>query len=100
MGRFMLYNGDLRPSDSYLASHELSGYDPEVDTWHDDYDVEDDDEILYEPRTCEMCGASFTIYDAMSDYGDRIDWPGYTEACRGELCGNCAADRTESKFSG
>lgn len=98
MGRFMLYNGDVRPSDSYLATHVLPGYEPD-DWYNDDYDVEDDEEILYMPRTCKECLCTFTLYEAMSDYADRIDWPPYTEDNIGEYCGNCAADRTEEQFN-
>ena len=98
MGRFYLHNGDLQPSDEYLQTHTLPDYDPEYDWFNDSYDVEDDPTVLYEQRTCEKCGCSFTLYEALSDYADRIDYPPYSEDNAGEYCGNCAADNTEAKF--
>lgn len=97
MGRFMLHEGSIRPSDNYLANHPLPNYSPD-DWFNDEYDVEDDDVVLYEQRICRDCHCSFTLYDAMSEYADRIDWPPYTEDNVGEYCGNCAADRTEKQF--
>lgn len=98
MSRFMLYHGTVRPSDSYLNTHPDFEYD-ENDWFSDEYDLEDDDEILYMPRTCEKCGCTFTIYEAMSRYADRIDWPSYIQEYEGEYCGDCAADITDSKFN-
>ena len=98
MGRFYLHNGDLRPSDDYLASHELPDYEPGDDWFNDSYDVEDDPTVLYEQRTCEKCGKTFNLYDAMSEYADRISWPDYGYECAGEYCGNCAADIMDEKF--
>lgn len=98
MGRFYLHNGDLQPSDEYLQTHTLSGYNPEYDWFHDDYDVEDDPTVLYEYRTCEKCGCSFTLSEAFSDYYDRIDWPNYGEKSAGEFCGNCTADMVDEEF--
>ncbi len=95
MGRFYLHNGDVRPSDSYLANHDLD-YDSD-DWFNDDYDVEDDVEVLYETRTCNRCGCSFTLYEAMSRYSDRIGYQRYGYDFVGEYCGDCAADITEGQ---
>ena len=97
MGRFMQYNGTVRPSDSYLRQHPNFEYD-EYDWFSDDYDIEDDNEILYMNRTCQKCGASFTIYEAMSEYADRVSYPSYIQEYEGEYCGSCAAEETERKF--
>ncbi len=97
MGRYVLYHGDVRPSDSYLAEHPDFHYDPD-DWYDDDYDVEDDEENLYMQRICDDCNCTFTLYDAMSVHAERIDWPPYLEDYVGEYCGNCAADRTDAKF--
>ena len=97
MSRYMLYHGTVRPSDSYLASHPDFEYD-EDDWFSDEYNVEDDDEILYMTRTCEECGCTFNIYDAMSEYADHISWPSYITEFEGEYCGACAAEKIEEKF--
>ena len=98
MGRFVLYKGNLRPSDSYLATHSLPDYDPE-DWYNDAYDVEDDEEVLYEQRICSDCHAPFTLYDAMSICTSSVDWPSYLDEFAGEYCGDCAADRLRKMFS-
>ena len=41
MGFFSEIDGELKPSDDYLASHELPGYE-EGDMEHDDYEITDD----------------------------------------------------------
>lgn len=97
MGRFYLHHGNLQPSNAYLTANPLPDYDPD-DWFNDSYDVEDDEEVLYELRVCEKCGCTFNLYDAMSDYAHRIDWPDYGYEFAGEYCGNCAAGITETKF--
>ena len=98
MGRFYLRgNGDIGPSDSYLETHRLTDYDPDSDWYNDEYNVEEDDEILYMQRTCDKCGCTFTLYEAMSDFADRIDGIKYSQEYSGEYCGNCAADMLEAK---
>lgn len=99
MGKFYLHCGSLRPSRQYLQTHELPDYDPDDDWYNDFYDVNDDDTVLYEPRTCDCCGRSFTLYEALSDYADHIDWPSYGDKFSGEYCGNCAAEIVESEFN-
>lgn len=98
MGRFMLYDGTVRPSDSYLATHELPDLNLDEDWYNDDYNVEDDDEILDMSRTCEKCGRSFTIREAMSEYSDHIDWPYYESEFEGEVCGYCAIEIINKQF--
>ena len=97
MGRFYLYHGEVRPSDSYLASHHLPDLEPD-DWYHDDYGVEDDDEVYFAPRICDRCGCSFTLSEAMSVFSDRIDWPPYGEEFVGEYCGDCAAEIYNEKY--
>jgi len=97
MSRFVLYYGDLRPSDSYLASHPEFHYDSD-DWFDDDYDIEDDDEIMYMSRTCDVCGRTFTLYDAMSEYAGREPGLSYLPEFDGSLCGHCAADKTDEEY--
>ena len=51
MGFFSEIDGELKPSDEYLASHTLEGYE-EGDMDHDDYEVEDDTVAMSLIRTC------------------------------------------------
>jgi len=104
MSRFMRYGRNVRPSDSYLKTHELpytDVYDP--DTWFDDcYNLEDDIEILTMPRICENCGRQFTIEEASDEYSEIlssfvIGFDPYTSAYEGEYCGECAAEDFESR---
>lgn len=97
MSRYMIYKDAVRPSDSYLLSHPNFHYDPE-EWFDDDYDLDEDLEVLTIPRTCDRCGCSFTIEQAIVDYSARIDFPYYALQFIGDLCGNCAADSIEKKF--
>ena len=98
MSRFMMYHGEVRPSDSYFKNHPDFDYN-DSDWFSDDYDLEDDTESLYMNRICENCGSSFTLYDTMSEYADQIDWPSYAEEYDGCLCASCAIQETESRFN-
>ena len=42
MGFFSEINGELKPSDEYLSTHSLEGYE-QGDMEHEDYQVEDDE---------------------------------------------------------
>lgn len=97
MSRYFLYYDDLRPSDSYLASHPDFVYNPD-DWYSDDYDLDEDDEILHMSRTCKECGCSFTLEEAINDYCWRFESFRYENEFEGEYCGHCAADITEAKF--
>ena len=99
MGKFYLHNGSLQPSEKYLQSHDLPGYDPDNDWFNDDYDVFDDETVLYEPRTCDRCGCTFNLYDAISTCADHVDWPDYGYKFSGEYCGDCAAEILNSEFN-
>lgn len=98
MGRYFIRSdGEIGPSKEYLRNNRSLRYQI-GDVFNDDYDVENDDAILYCSRICDRCGKTFTLYDAMSEYADRIDWPEYSYNFIGEYCGNCAADITEENF--
>lgn len=91
MGRFMLYNGKVRPSDSYLISHSLSEYKP-GDLGHPDYDLEDDREAMSILRYCSKCGKMFRLTDTLDEYHDNmLIGPEYVDKFVGDLCGECAA---------
>lgn len=97
MSRYMLYGDTLRPSDSYLRAHPDFDYEP--DTWFsDDYDLENDEEILNMSRQCKKCGCSFTVSEAIRDFASRISGASYAKEYEGEYCGNCAADKYEKNF--
>lgn len=104
MSRFMQYTSpdDVRPSDSYLSMHPITDvdvYDPDV--WFDDnYDLDDDIEILTMPRVCSKCGCTFTIEDAEDEYYQILsmhhsDFRLYRDDYEGEYCGACAAEDFE-----
>ena len=103
MGAFMLYKypRDYRPSDSYLASHSLDCDVYDEDTLQDEeYNYEDDYEIMTMSRTCSNCGRGFTLDQALYDYSfilsqTYIGFPPYEEICSGEYCGGCAAEMYE-----
>ena len=59
MGFFSEIDGELKPSDEYLATHKLEGYE-EGDMEHDDYEVEDDEVAMSLMRKCKDCGKTFT----------------------------------------
>lgn len=96
-GRFMLYNGILRPSDAYFAAHSLPGY-TEDDWWNDAYDVNDDEEILHMKRVCNHCGKEFTLLETAKEYDSLMGWPYYTQQFIGDLCSGCAIKETRSRF--
>ena len=62
-----------------------------------DYDVENDEEAMQQTYTCDECGCTFTLEEAIYDFAVRIDgitYRGSGYCC--DLCGNCAADKVES----
>lgn len=96
-GRFMLYKGELRPSDSYLETHTLPDYSP--DDWYNDfYRVDDDEEVLQMKRVCKKCGTEFTIEEAREQFRTVYDWPLYTDDFVGDLCARCAIKETAKLF--
>ena len=97
LGRFMLYHGKVRPSDSYLASHTLPGYAAD-DWYHEAYDINDDEEALQMKRVCKQCGKEFTLSDAAGEYDSAMGWPYYTEEFIGDLCAECAIRVTKDKL--
>ena len=104
MGAFMIYHypRDCRPSDSYLATHSLDCdvYDPDV-LEDEDYNYEDDYEIMTMDRTCHVCGRHYTLDEALYDYMVILsqtcdDFLPYEEICFGDYCGACAAEEYEN----
>lgn len=106
MSAFMLYHEprDYRPSDSYLAEHELDCDVFDEDVLEDEeYNYEDDYEIMTMPRTCHNCGCSFTLNQALYDYSyclsqTYMDFSPYGSVCSGEYCGGCAAEMWEDEL--
>lgn len=96
-GRFMLYNGVLRPSVTYFAAHTLPGY-TEDDWCNDAYDVNDDEEILHMKRVCSHCGKEFTLLETAKEYDSLMGWPYYTHKFVGDLCYGCAIEEMRSRF--
>ena len=70
MGFFSEIDGELKPSDEYLASHTLEGYE-EGDMDHEDYEVEDDMVAMSLIRTCTNCGKPFTLAAAIETFDNR-----------------------------
>lgn len=98
MGWFSIINNEFKPSDEYLRTHKLEGYE-EGDTCHEDYDVSDDVEAMNCARVCEKCGKTFTLDDAMVEYGDYFnnDFDYMDDFC-GDVCGSCAIEKTEEEM--
>ena len=65
-----------------------------------EYSIEDDPEELQKSYVCDNCGCTFTMEEAIDDYGDRFNGDLSYISCRhaGDLCGNCAADKTEAEM--
>lgn len=97
--RFMFYKGRLRPSDSYLKAHTLTGYS-EDDWYNAAYDYRQDTEVFLMERTCEKCGKNFTLLEAVEQVKGyfkpyAID---YEDHFRGDVCGDCAISEIDSIF--
>lgn len=98
--RFMLYNGELRPSDSYLETHPMPDY--RKDDWYNAaYDYRQDEEVFLTQRTCEKCGKTFTLPEAAERVKSYFKpYPiEYAEHFKGEVCGDCAIKEIESIFT-
>ena len=98
MGFFSEIDGELKPSDEYLANHALEGYE-DGDMDHDDYEVEDDAVAMSVIRICKNCGKPFTLSAAINefDYHFAGDYY-YMEEFVGQLCGKCALNDIELDF--
>lgn len=90
MGYFSEIDGELKPSDDYMANHVLEGYE-DGDMEHDDYEIEDDTVALSLMRVCKSCGKPFTLSKAISTFDDYFDGEFfYMEEFVGQVCGDCA----------
>ena len=97
-GIFSEIDGELKPSDEYLASHTLEGYE-EGDMDHEDYEVEDDMVAMSLIRTCTNCGKPFTLAAAIETFDNHFDGEFYyMEEFVGQLCGKCAINDVELDF--
>ena len=98
MGFFSVIDGELKPSDDYLSTHTLSGYE-EGDMDHDDYEVEDDTVAMSLMRVCKDCGKAFTLSKAIETFDNYFDGEFfYMEEFVGQLCGDCAIADVEGDF--
>lgn len=98
MGFFSEINGELKPSDEYLSTHTLEGYE-QGDMEHEDYQVEDDEVAMSLMRTCKNCGKPFTLAGAIKDFDAYFnDEFFYMEEFVGQLCGKCAITEIEEEF--
>ena len=99
MGFFSEIDGELKPSDDYMASHNLSGYE-EGDMDHDDYDVKDDVVAMSLMRICNNCGKAFTLAKAIEAFDSYFDGEFfYMEEFVGQICGDCAIVDVEEDFN-
>ena len=98
MGFFSEIDGELKPSDDYLANHTLEGYE-DGDMEHDDYEVEDDAVAMSVIRTCKNCGKPFTLSSAIKAFDEHFagDYY-YMEEFVGQICGKCAITEIEEEF--
>jgi ribosomal protein S27AE len=98
MGFFSEIDGELKPSDEYLATHKLEGYE-EGDMEHEDYEVEDDEVAMSLMRKCKDCGKAFTLAGAIKEFDSYFDGEFfYMEEFVGQLCGKCAIVDVEQDF--
>ena len=98
MGFFSEIDGELKPSDEYLSSHQLQGYE-DGDMEHDDYEVEDDEVAMSLMRKCKDCGKAFTLGGAIKDFAAYFDGEFfYMEEFVGQICGKCAITEIEEEF--
>lgn len=98
MGFFSEIDGELKPSDEYLATHKLEGYE-EDDMEHEDYEVEDDEVAMSLMRKCKDCGKAFTLAGAIKEFDSYFDGEFfYMEEFVGQVCGKCAIADVEQDF--
>ena len=98
MGFFSEIDGELKPSDDYLANHTLEGYE-DGDMEHEDYEVEDDAVAMSLLRTCKNCVKPFTLSAAIEEFDNYYDGEFYyMEEFVGQLCGKCAIEDIELEF--
>ena len=98
MGFFSEIDGELKPSDDYLANHELLHYE-EGDMEHDDYEVTDDPVAMSLIRMCNTCGKPFTLANAIDKFDNYFDREFfYMEEFVGQVCGDCAIEDVEGDF--
>ncbi len=98
MGFFSEIDGELKPSDDYISTHTLEGYE-EGDMEHDDYEVEDDTVAMSIIRNCNNCGKPFTLSSAMKQFDEYFDGEFfYMEEFVGQVCGKCAIADVEGDF--
>lgn len=98
MGFFSEIDGELKPSDEFLSSHQLEGYE-DGDMEHDDYEVEDDEVAMSLMRKCRDCGKAFTLEGAIKDFDVYFDGEFfYMEEFVGQICGKCAIKEIEEEF--
>ena len=98
MGYFSEIDNELKPSEDYLATHQLQGYES-GDMEHDDYDVKDDMVAMSLMRVCKDCGKPFTLAKAIETFDEYFDGEFYyMEEFVGQLCGECAIDDVEGDF--
>ncbi len=65
------------------------------------YNVENDYDEMTTTYVCSNCGCRFTLDEAFSIFSERFNGDLSYNGCGycGDLCGDCAADEEESKFS-
>lgn len=98
MGFFSEIDGELKPSDEYLSSHQLQGYE-DGDMEHEDYEVEDDEVAMSLMRKCKDCGKVFTLAGAIKEFDSYFDGEFfYMEEFVGQLCGKCAITEIEEEL--
>ncbi|MBR5637391.1 MAG: hypothetical protein IKW81_10735 [Pseudobutyrivibrio sp.] len=98
MGFFSEIDGELKPSEDYLATHALLGYE-DGDMEHDDYEIEEDEVAMSLMRKCNNCGKAFTLAGAMKDFDSYFDGEFfYMEEFVGQVCGSCAISELEKEF--
>ena len=98
MGYFSEIDGELKPSDDYLSTHTLNGYE-EGDMEHDDYEINDDIVAMSLMRICNDCGKAFTLSNAIQTFDNYFEGEFlYMEEFVGQLCGECAIADVEGDF--
>lgn len=57
-----------------------------------DYDIMNDSEEVFKPRTCCVCGCSFNYSQATDEYNSTVNDPSHMYSVLWDLCGQCAIE--------
>lgn len=57
-----------------------------------DYDIMNDSEEVFKPRTCCVCGCSFNYSQAADEFNATVDDPNNQYSVLWDLCGQCAIE--------